>query len=215
MVEIIPAILTNDPVELIEMLKRCEGAVGRVQIDIVDGQFVDNKTIDPSSLEQLDLDLNLDFHLMVKEPIGWVEKCGRAGADRIIAQVEEMGDQVRFLEKVEEVGASVGLALDLGTEIGAIDASLLTSLDVILLMAVKAGWGGQKFGKSVLKKIEELGNLRKKENGFFKICVDGGETVDVIDDTYAVGADEVAIGRKLFEGNLAENITRFQKAAEK
>ena len=93
MIEIIPAILTSDPQELKDLLIRCEDAsVGRVQIDIVDGVFAKNKTIDPSVILNLNLDLNLslDFHLMVKEPINWIERCVSVGADRIIGQVELM-----------------------------------------------------------------------------------------------------------------------------
>src|SRR3989304_6370901 len=104
MIEIIPSILTNDSKELVDKLGICEGIVERVQIDIIDGVFASNKTIDPSALFSLETELKLDFHLMVKEPINWVEKCVSAGADRIIAQVEMMENQVDYVGKVQEVG---------------------------------------------------------------------------------------------------------------
>lgn len=111
MVEVIPSILTSDAKELESMLKRYGGMVERVHIDIIDGKFADNRTIDPSALEKIDIDLKLDYHLMVKEPINWIEKCARAMADRIIGQIEMMGNQVEFVGKVQKVGTQVGLGM--------------------------------------------------------------------------------------------------------
>lgn len=220
MVEIIPAILTDSVTELEEKLDRVDEAVEasganikRVQIDIIDGKFVDNRTIDPSNITGIDTNLSLDFHLMVKEPINWVEKCATAGADRIIGQIEMMNSQPDFIGRVQEVGLYVGLAVDLGTPISKLDPVVLTDVDVILVMAVRAGWGGQKFDRRVLGKIKELDEIRVRDSTPFKICVDGGETEDVIDDTHFAGADEVAIGKRLFAGSLKDNIERMQLAA--
>jgi len=215
MLKIIPAILTSDIREVEEKLRRLEGQVDRVQIDIIDGVFVDNKTIDPSALENIETDLNLDFHLMTKEPIDWIERAARAGADRIIGHIEMMQSQIDFVGKVQQVGAYVGLALDLATPIEELDRVILTNLDVVLVMAVSAGFGGQKFERSVLDKIRKLDEIRVRDDTPFKICVDGGETESTIGDTYFEGADEIAIGRRIFEGDLAKNIGRFQKAAHR
>lgn len=215
MVKVIPAILSSNPLEVEALLRRAEEIVDRVQIDIIDGQFAQNKTIDPSVLDNFDTDLLLDFHLMTKEPIDWVERAVRAGADRIIGQVEQMGSQVDFVGKVSEVGLSVGLAIDLETPISALDPTILNNLDVVLVMAVKAGFGGQKFEPRALEKIEKLEEIKVRDDNPFKICVDGGETPDTIDDTRIAGADEVVIGRSLFAGDLAANIDRFIKAAYK
>ncbi|MBI4153463.1 hypothetical protein HY503_00475 [Candidatus Woesebacteria bacterium] len=213
MVEIIPAILTNDVREIEEKVARAEGVVKRVQIDIVDGVFAVTRTIDPSFLENVETDLNLDFHLMTKDPIDWVERAVRGGAERIIGQIEGMTDQVEFVAKLAQVGLSVGLAIDLETSVSALDPTIITNLDVVLVMAVKAGLGGQKFDERALNKIKQLDELRIRDDTPFRICVDGGETEDVIDETHFAGADEVVIGKRIFEGDLAENIRRFQKAA--
>jgi ribulose-phosphate 3-epimerase len=215
MVKIIPAILTANPQELRQRLILAERVVDRVQIDVVDGQFAKNRTVDPSLLENLETDLNLDFHLMTKEPVDWVERCIRAEADRIIGQIELMSDQIAFVGKVQEVGSQVGLAVDLDTPISAIDPTILTNLDVVLLMAVKAGFGGQKFNDKVIKKIKELDKIRVRDDTPFAICVDGGETEETIDDTWISGADEVAVGSRLFNGDLAANIEKLMKAANK
>lgn len=222
MIEIIPAILSANITEVESMLKTIVSAVEvngakikRAQIDVIDGVFVDNKTIDPSLLSNLDTTLNLDFHLMVNEPINWIEKCANAGADRIIGQIEMMGSQIDFVGKVQQAGLQIGLAVDLETPIAKLDPVVLTNTDVILLMAVRAGWGGQEFDRRVLSKIRDLDEIRVRDRTPFKICVDGGETESVIDDTYFAGADEVVIGRRLYKGDLATNINKMQEAANK
>lgn len=204
--EIIPAILTNDPNELADLISKVEGIAKRVQIDIIDGVFVNNKTIDPIALGDLETNLLLDFHLMTKEPIDWVEKCLGGQADRIIGQIEKMKDQLSFIGKVEEVGAQCGLGLDLTTPIGFITPQAFHAVDVILIMSVPVGWGGQKFDDSVFEKIKELNYIREKEKARFKICVDGGVTKELIKDLEKLGVDEVSIGRRVFEGNMKKNL---------
>lgn len=212
--EIIPSILTSSPEEAKELIRRCEGMVTRVSIDIIDGRFAANRTIDPTALSSLDTGLKIDYQLMVYEPVNWVERCATGQADRIIGHIEKMRDQVEFVGKVQEVGASVGLALDLETAVERIDQSILTSLDVILLMSVKAGFGGQKFDESVLEKIKKLNEMRKTDATPFKIHIDGGIALDNINSVCRAGADEVSIGRRIFEGDLAENIKKYQEAAQ-
>jgi ribulose-phosphate 3-epimerase len=209
MVEIIPSILTADINEAREKILELEGLVKRVQFDIVDGVFNNNKTIDPLVVETIDTSLLLDFHLMTKEPALWVEKAIRGGADRIIGQIEQMGDQLSFIGKVQEVGAAVGLAIDLDTPVNKIAPEALASLDVVLVMSVKAGFGGQEFNDQVLDKIKELNNLRLKDNLKFRICVDGGvqpEKVPVLED---LGTDEIVVGKRLFAGSLAVNLEKY------
>lgn len=213
MIKIIPSILTNDPAELRELLSRCEGMVERVSIDIIDGKFAGNKTLDPTALSGIDTILKLDFQLMVIEPVNWVEKCASVGADRIIGHIERMSSQTEFVGKVQEVGAQVGLGLDLATPIDKLDPLILTNLDVVLLMSVPAGFGGQEFRPEVIDKIEKLVKIRSRDATPYKIHDDGGITFDRIDDVRLAGVDEVSIGRRLFKGDLALNLKRFQDAA--
>ena len=215
MVKVIPAILTADPVEARELLERAEGKVDRVQIDIVDGVFANNKTVDPVVFEGLETNLNLDFHLMVKEPVNWIERVARAGADRIIAQIEMMANQVEFVEKVQALGLYVGLAIDVDTEVSELDPLILNNLDAVLVMSVPAGFGGQEFDQRVLGKIEKLDEIRARDKTPFKICGDGGITLDKIDDVRIKGVDEVVIGPRIFEGDIEANIQKFLKAAYK
>jgi ribulose-phosphate 3-epimerase len=211
MISIIPAILTNNPDELKEMLHRCEGVVDRVQIDIIDGVFADNKTIDPAILENIETSVKIDFHLMTKNPADWVERCIRGMADRIIGQVEMMDNQIQFIEKVQEGGCEVGLALDLDTSIAMIDKTILKDVDAILVMSVSAGFGGQKFNPNVITKIEDLDHIRAFDDTPFSIIDDGGISLENFKDLRIEGVNEVAIGRKLFEGDLKENIEKYLK----
>lgn len=213
MVEIIPSILTKDIDEARLMIKRCDGLVQRVQVDIVDGIFANNVTIKPRELTNLDVFLGLDFHLMVNEPIDWVERCIGVGADRIIGQIEMMTSQRDFVKKVEEHNLRLGLAIDLDTPVSSIDESLFEKLDVVLVMSVAAGFGNQKFEIQALDKVKELNEIRIKNKTPFRICIDGGETEDVIDDSVLDGADEVVIGRRLFNGDIASNIKKMQIAS--
>lgn len=212
-IEIIPSLLTNSPSELSELVEKCEGVVKRVHVDIIDGVYADNKTIDPSVLENVETSLLLDFHLMVDDPINWVERCVRAGADRVIGHIEMMGSQREFIEKVTEAGAIPGLAIDMDTEPSEIDESILDSLDVILVMSVPAGFGGQSFNENALDKIHTLNKIRQEKNLSFSICDDGGVTLEFIDDVRREGADEAVVGRKLFEGDLRENVEKYLEKA--
>jgi len=213
--KIVPSILTADPKEALEMLERVEGAADRVSIDIIDGIFANNKTVDPQLFENVETNLMIDYQLMVKDPVNWVERCVRGQADRIIGHVEMMDNQFEFLGKVQEVGKSVGLAIDLETPVDKIDKTVLFSLDVVLVMSVDAGFGGQKFNQKALVKIRELNEIRANDNSPFVIQDDGGITLEYIDDTHSVGADEAIVGRRLFDGDLKENIEKFMKNAYK
>src|SRR4030042_5151416 len=208
--EIIPSILTNDPEEVLVEIRMAEGVVERVQIDVVDGIFAANKTFDIDLLQDIDTNLKLDFHLMTKEPINWVERSIRGGADRIIGQLEMMSDQLNFVHKVQEVGALVGIAIDLKTDVSAIDDIMFQDLDVVLVMSVPAGFGGQKFEHKTIQKIEELKKIRERKKSTYKISVDGGITLDYMDDLVKKGADKVIIGERLFKGNLKENLEKFR-----
>ena len=213
MIKIVPSILTSNPEEAKEMLRRCEGITERVSIDVIDGVFADNKTIDPSIFEDIETSLKIDYQLMTKEPINWVEKCVRGQADRIIGHVEMMSNQLEFIEKVVSIGAKVGLALDLDTPVEKIDRTIINDLDVVLVMSVKAGFGGKEFNPNVVEKIRKLDEIRSRDSTPFIIHDDGGVIFEYIDDLRREMVDEVSIGRKLFDGDLEENIKKFLKAA--
>lgn len=209
--EIIPSILSSDPDEAHAMVTLCEGVVERVHIDIIDSRFADNKTVTPESFADEMYRVNVDFHLMVEEPIAWIGRCVRANADRIIGQIELMEDQREFCEQIKERNMQSGLALDLTTKIDAIEDSAFELVDVIVVMSVNAGFGGQKFDSSALEKITDLSLLREEKNFHFRICDDGGVTLENEKLLQRAAVDEVCVGRRLFQGNLSDNIETWNR----
>jgi ribulose-phosphate 3-epimerase len=184
-----------------------------VQVDIVDGVFAGNKSIDPISLKYVETDLGLEFHLMVAEPVNWIEKCVSGGASVIIGQIEMMSSQMEYVRAVQAVGARVGLAVNLDTTLDVIDEAIINDIDWLLLMSVSAGFGGQKFDQRVYQKIKQASLKRAKDLTPFRICVDGGVEKDNIQTLARMKVDEVAIGKRLFEGDLKSNIDALQTLA--
>jgi len=188
------------------ILARCEGVCDRVQIDIVDGVFAGNRTIDPSVLKYLDTNLKLDFHLMVANPASWVEKCASVGANMVIGQIEQMASQEEFVKKCQMANVSVGLAVNLPTPIDSLDKTIIGDIDTLLLMSVPAGFGGQEFDQGVYQKIKDASLLREKDTTPFGLCVDGGVNEENVSTLFRMKVDEVVIGKRLFMGDLKTNI---------
>ncbi|HWA52395.1 MAG TPA: hypothetical protein VG895_05070 [Patescibacteria group bacterium] len=207
--KIIPAILTDDISELTSLENKAEGIVDRIQIDVIDNKFANNSTVDPAVLKNITTVLNLDFHLMVKDPVEWVEHCVPNSANRMIGQIEFMQNQMEFVDKVKATTTEAGLAIDLDTPIEKVSQNVLPKLDVLLLMSVKAGFGGQEFDLSVFDKIKAANELRHKLNLNFKLLVDGGVTVELVHEMESLGVDEVAVGKRIFEPSLVDNLKLF------
>lgn len=199
MVKIIPAILAKDLKEWEEKFDMVKGLAERVQLDVVDGVFDENKTIFPQDLVGLEMGgVKIDVQLMVDEPIEWLEQCSAISADRVFGHVEKMEDEVLFVAEAQVKEFGVGLALDLDTPVSRI-ASVIDDLDAVLLMSVKAGETGQEFVDKVLPKIEEVRKLRKD----IVICVDGGLDVGEIKQCItAEWAEEIREGE--FHKNLLD-----------
>lgn len=223
-VNVIPAILTNNEDEFGKLANESSEYLGsypnKLHIDVIDGVFAENISILPDLPEKpgegsVVIARGVDIHLMVNEPIEWIAKCSKSfHVERIIGHVEMMSDQEKFVEEVRNV-RKVGLAIDLDTPISRIADRLFNKLDLVLVMSVKAGFGGQKFNVSALEKVKHLNHLRKEKGYKYKIGVDGGVTPDNIKLIVEAGADEVCVGRRLFDGDLAGNIQKYLKAAYK
>jgi ribulose-phosphate 3-epimerase len=177
---VIPSPFTSDINELKNYISQAENLpAGRqvkveiFQIDINDGTFLSNKSVTPEELQGITTNLKLDFHLMVDNPTIWIDRCMAVGAARIIGQTEYMTNERDFVEKCQRVGVKIGLALDINTEISRLDPTILSDLDVILVMDYPAGMGGQVFDDRVLAKIKILDKTRKSNNYKYHICCDG------------------------------------------
>ena len=209
MIKIIPAVLTNDKNTALEQIRAVEGIAERVSIDIIDGRYAENKTIDPLILADFNSPLVFDYQLMVYEPINWIDKCTSSHADRIIGHVEFMNDQKDFITKVKESGAKPGLGLDLNTPLEKIQTEVFGHISVLLLMSVKAGFSSQKFDESVYKKIEQAMQLRVMNNFSFSIQIDGGVDKEIAKKLDVMGVEEVSITSKVFQGNPSFNLNEI------
>jgi ribulose-phosphate 3-epimerase len=199
---IIPTILTADISQVEKKLSFLENKANRVQIDIIDGKFAQNKTIMPGDLLGLTKKNNflLDFHLMVKDPAAFLDKQDWPGETNLItAQIEAMPSQIEFVRQAKEKGFLAGLALDLKTKISKLDKQTLDLVDQVLLLGVEAGFSGQEIDPQVLSKIKDMVVWRGKERWFFKIGVDGGVDRVSLAFCHKMGAEEFYVGSAIWE----------------
>lgn len=180
MVTIVPTILAKDSQEFEERLHKVWGITKRVQVDIMDGRLVENKTVEPEVISEIDTIVEFDAHLMVEKPEEWVERCVASGFSGVYGQVEKMKDPVKFIADAQFAGLRVGLAYDIETPIEGLE-KYIDDLDGVLLLSVPMGASGQKFEEKVLEKIKQVRKISKT----VKIIVDGGMNVENIKKCFA------------------------------
>jgi len=177
--KIVPTILEKDFSEAERKVGLVLDLVSWIQIDVIDGVFCPGKTFELELISRVDFNMEnklLDIHLMVKEPIKWVNKCDFVGAARVTGQVEMMTDRNKFVKKVKDLNMEAGLAIDIDTEIGEIPEET----DMVLLLGRKAGFGGGEMDERIWKKIEGLRQIQSGEVNAFQIGVDGGVTKEKV-----------------------------------
>lgn len=191
---IIPAILTDKCQTLIEMVNVCKEFTDYVQIDIMDGIFVPSRSITVKDLNGLALSVKSEAHLMVKEPLKWLEAFKRLGSQRIIYHFEIKAHHPTIIEAIRKMRFEVGLAINPRTTITDIQ-SLVDKVDMVLFMSVNPGFYGAQFLPEVLKKIKEF----KK---FFPdkiVGIDGGIKLDNIRRVWGVGIDYIYVGSAILK----------------
>lgn len=211
--QIIPAILEKNFDLAWNKIRQVKDISKWVQIDVIDGKFNFGKTFElellNNNLEETENTL-WDIHLMVEEPINWIEKCNFVGALRIIGQVEKMSDREEFVNEVKNLGIDVGLAFDIDTEI----ADIPKETDLVLLMGRKSGFDSIPMNNKVFEKIKELIKIRN-ENGYkFLIAVDGGVNLDNIKHFKDSGVDVVYCTGAIFNGMVEDNLEKLKYVSE-
>ncbi|MDP4030822.1 MAG: hypothetical protein Q8P47_00910 [Candidatus Beckwithbacteria bacterium] len=187
---IVPTIFAFDHVSLEERLERYEGLADRVQLDVADTNFGAQPTLAVEPMVEQPTTLIRDVHLMVAEPVEWLEKCQEEAVDLVIGQIESMSSQVEFKKEALRLGLKWGLAADLDTPLSDFDWDTAKAADQLLIMTVRAGKEGQPLAQSALAKVKAL-----REKGFSKeICVDGGINEATLGKCLKAGADVLAIG---------------------
>ena len=188
---VIPAILEQDWEEIEKKIEVAQHFSNHLHIDFIDGVFAKNKTfMDPAAFSKYSKSNFLEAHLMVNDPVKYLEPLAAAGFKRFIGQIEMLPDQSDFVSKGEELG-DVGLAIDGKTPIDKLLVAL-DDLDILLFMAYDAGFSGQGFNPSYLEKIKSLGEV------FVDIEVDGGITDKTILEAKNAGANIFTANSFLF-----------------
>lgn len=170
-----------------------------VHIDVMDGVFVPNISFGFPVMKPIRKATNktLDVHLMIIQPENYVEKFMKAGADWVTFHVEATQDSLGCIAKIKSAGAKAGISIKPKTEVCALEG-LLDKVDMVLVMSVEPGFGGQSFIPSALDKIRELDRIRKEQGLDFLIQVDGGISAANAGEVFEAGADVLVAGSAVF-----------------
>jgi len=200
---IVPSVLAKDITKFEGDLEKVKGFSGKIQMDIIDGKFYPVETVTPEVLLNVETTLEIEAHLMVEEPVEWVERCATAGITAVFGQVEKMSDKLDFISKAEEAGMRTGLAFDLGTPMSGLE-EWINLVDSVLLLSVPAGAQGQLFDEAVLEKIRKVREL----SPYVTVVIDGGINEENIVKCLKVGGDKIefAVGSEILNADDPETV---------
>ena len=219
MAKLAPSILSADFAHLLDDIQKVEnGRADLLHIDVMDGHFVPNITIGPLILDSIKgkTNLPLDVHLMIENPDVYISEFVKSGADIITVHVEACKHIHRSIQNIKSHGIKAGVALNPGTSISTIEY-VLDEADMVLIMSVNPGFGGQRFIETSLEKIRNLRKMIKDKNLNVEIEVDGGIKLENISEVALAGADIMVAGSAVFQSsNIEDTIGLFkQKMAVK
>ena len=205
-IQISPSILSANFSQLGNEIKRLEdGGADMIHVDVMDGHFVPNLTIGPPVIKALRnyTQLPFDVHLMISPVHKYIKDYANAGADIITIHPEATDNLVNSINHIKELKKKIGISLNPDTEIKII-SHLLDQIDLVLIMSVFPGFGGQKFIPNVLDKIKELKKIKDKKNLNFDIEVDGGINFDNSKLVIEAGANILVSGTTIFKNNKGD-----------
>ena len=202
-IQISPSILAADFSQLGNEIKRLEeGGADLIHVDVMDGHFVPNLTIGPPVIKALkkNCSIKFDVHLMISPVHKYIEAYSNAGADIITIHPEATEDLSASITKIKDLGKKVGVSLNPKTKVNVIK-NYLNQIDLVLIMSVNPGFGGQKFMPEVLDKIKELKNIQKEHEIDFDIEIDGGINFENSKIAIEAGANILVSGTTIFKSN--------------
>ena len=206
-----PSILAADFSILGEQIKKVESAGAEyLHIDVMDGSFVPSISFGLPLISSIrkSTGLTFDVHLMVTEPERFVDQFADAGANILTVHQEACTHLNRTLKHIKERGVKTGVALNPATDISTLKY-VLNYVDMILVMSVNPGFGGQEFIPETLEKLKDVKNMVKVSGRDIDIEVDGGITLKNVDTILKAGANVIVSGSSVFRGNITDNVKNF------
>lgn len=216
-VEILPSILSADFARLGEEVKSVESAgIAMLHVDVMDGHFVPNLTLGPPVMESLRkvTSLKLDVHLMITDPDHFAPIFAKAGADSISVHQEACRHLDRTVRMVRDLGVKAGVVLNPATPVSTL-SEVLDVVDYVLVMSVNPGFGGQKFIPNALRKVSQLAGIRAERGLQYAIQIDGGVSLQNVQDIVRAGTDWLVAGSSVFHSvNPGDTVREMQRLAK-
>ena len=203
---IAPSIISADFTNLTQQIRMVEiGGADWIHCDVMDGHFVPNITFGPSIVKAAHkvTKLPIDVHLMIENPGKYLEDYIKAGASFVSVHIEEVVHLNRTINRIKELGAKAGVVINPATPINSI-VDVAEYIDLLLIMTVNPGFGGQKFIPNSIRRIKEAVTLRSEMNANFLIEIDGGVNVETAKTALEAGAEVFVAGSSIFK---ADNIS--------
>jgi ribulose-phosphate 3-epimerase len=216
-IKLAPSILAADFARLGEQVREVEAAgADYIHVDVMDGHFVPNISIGPVVVKALRraTDLPLNVHLMIEEPERYIDAFAAAGADGLVVHPEAGSQLHRAIEQIRGHGIRVGVAINPGTPLSAIE-EVLPEVDMALIMSVDPGFGGQEFIEDVLPKVRRLRRLLDEQGLAVELAIDGGITPETAPRCVEAGVLVLVAGTAIFNerASIAENMARLRESA--
>ncbi|MGA7730317.1 MAG: ribulose-phosphate 3-epimerase [Chloroflexia bacterium] len=217
-IEIVPSVLSADFARLGEQVREAEAAgAGRIQVDVMDGHFVPNISVGPLVIKSMrpHCKIPIEAHLMIERPELYIRQFAKAGADYIIVHVETCPHLHRTIQQIRGEGKGAGVAINPSTPLAALE-EILSYVDMVIVMTVNPGFGGQEFIESMLPKIRRLRAMIEDNKYDCDIEVDGGIHEKTVADAVTAGANLLVAGSAVYAApdGVAAAIARLRAAIE-